>query len=159
MVELGRVDMITEVSILASQLALPREGHLDAVFHIFAYLKSHHNARICFDPTYANIDLSVFQEHDWKHFYGDMKEAIPLDAPSPHGKEVELRMFVDSDHAGDKRTRRSHTGFFIFLNSTLIQWVSKKQPMIETSVFGAEFVAMKHGMETLHGLRYKLRMM
>ena len=70
MVELGRVDMITEVSILASQLALPREGHLDAVFHIFAYLKSHHNACICIDPTYANIDLSVFQEHDWKHFYG-----------------------------------------------------------------------------------------
>ena len=36
---------------------------------------------------------------------------------------------------------------------------SKKQPTIETSVFGAEFVAMKHGMETLCGLRYKLHMM
>ena len=30
---------------------------------------------------------------------------------------------------------------------------------METSVFGAEFVAMKHGIETLRGLRYKLRMM
>ena len=38
-------------------------------------------------------------------------------------------------------------------------WKSKKQPTIETSVFGAEFVAMKHGMETLRGLRYKLHMM
>ena len=27
MVELGRVDIITEVSMLASQMALPREGH------------------------------------------------------------------------------------------------------------------------------------
>ena len=36
---------------------------------------------------------------------------------------------------------------------------SKKQVMIETSVFGAEFVAMKQGMEALRGLRYKLRMM
>ena len=27
----------------------------------------------------------------------------------------------------------------------LIDWVPKKQPTIETSVFGAEFVAMKHG--------------
>ena len=26
-------------------------------------------------------------------------------------------------------------------------------------VFGAEFVVMKHGIETLRGLRYKLRMM
>ena len=33
-VELGRVDIITEVSLLASHLALPREGHLEAVFHV-----------------------------------------------------------------------------------------------------------------------------
>ena len=40
-----------------------------------------------------------------------------------------------------------------------IDWLSKKRWTIETSVFGAEFVAMKHGMEKLRGLRYKLRMM
>ena len=31
--------------------------------------------------------------------------------------------------------------------------------MNTTSVFGAEFVAMKHGIEALRGLRYKLHMM
>jgi len=31
--------------------------------------------------------------------------------------------------------------------------------MVETSVFGAEFCAMKHGIENLHGKRYMLRMM
>ena len=45
------------------------------------------------------------------------------------------------------------------MNMALIQWLSKKQPTIETSVLGVEIVAMKHGMETLRGLRYKLRMM
>ncbi len=35
-------------------------------------------------------------------------------------------------------------------------WFSKRQPMVETSVFGAEFVAMKNGMKTLRGVRYKL---
>jgi hypothetical protein len=40
----------------------------------------------------------------------------------------------------------------------LIIWLSKKQPTIETSVFGAEFVAMKHSIDTLRGLRYKLQM-
>ena len=35
----------------------------------------------------------------------------------------------------------------------------KKKATIETSVFGAEFVAMKIGMETLRGLQYKLCMM
>ena len=66
---------------------------------------------------------------------------------------------MDSDHAGEKRTRRSRTGFFIFLNSALIMYLSKRQPTIETSVFGAEFVALKNGIESLRGLRYKLRMM
>ena len=47
----------------------------------------------------------------------------------------------------------------MYLNSALVTWQSKKQPTIETSVFGAEFVAMKNGIETVQGLRYKLRMM
>ena len=38
-------------------------------------------------------------------------------------------------------------------------WLSKKQPTVERSVFGAEFAAMKSGMEHLRGLWYKLRMM
>ena len=103
--------------------------------------------------------MTVFKEYDWKHFYGDVQEAIPSDAPEPRGKDVDLHLFVDSDHAGDKKTRRSRMGFFIFLNSALIGWLSKKQSTIETSVFGAEFVAMKVWIETLRGLRYKLRMM
>jgi hypothetical protein len=79
--------------------------------------------------------------------------------PPPLGKDVDLRMMVDSDHAGEKRTRCSHTGFIIFCNLAPIIWLSKQQATIETSVFGAEFVAMKHGIETLRGLRYKIRMM
>ena len=36
MVELGRVDICCEVSMMSTQLPLPREGHLDAVLHIFS---------------------------------------------------------------------------------------------------------------------------
>ena len=38
-------------------------------------------------------------------------------------------------------------------------WLSKKQATIETSVFGAEFVVMKHSTEAVYGLCYKVRMM
>ena len=38
MVELGRIDIFCEVSMMSSQLALPREGHLDQVFHILEYI-------------------------------------------------------------------------------------------------------------------------
>ena len=158
-VEIGRCDIVTEVSMLASHLAMPREGHLETVFHLFGYLKRKHNSRMVFDPSYPEIDMSTFKECDWKAFYGNAKEAVPPNAPPPRGKEVDLRLYVDSDHAGEKLTRRSRTGFFIFLNCAPIVWHSKRQSTIETSVFGAEFVAMKVGMETLRGLRYKLRMM
>eukprot|EP00804_Cyclotella_cryptica_P004574 CCRYP_006921-RA/>CCRYP_006921-RA protein AED:0.18 eAED:0.18 QI:0/-1/0/1/-1/0/1/0/109 len=68
-------------------------------------------------------------------------------------------MFVDSNHAGEKVSRRSRTGFVIFLNYGMIDWLSKKQSTVETSVFGMEFCAMKHGIEKLCGIRYKLCMM
>jgi hypothetical protein len=159
MVELGRVDIITEVSMLASQLASPRDGHLEAVYRIFAYLDNKHNSRMVFDPTYAEVDMSSFKECDWREFYGDVSEPMPPNMPVPRGKEVEIRLYVDSDHAGDQLVRRSRTGYFVYLNSAPLIWFSKRQPTVETSVFGAEFVAMKNGMESVRGLRYKLRMM
>ena len=91
--------------------------------------------------------------------YGDVEEAIPPNMPSPLGKDIDLRMMVDSDHVGEKRTRRSHTGFIIFCNLASIVWLSKQQTTIETSVFGAEFGAMKHGIKMLRGLRYKICIM
>ena len=56
-------------------------------------------------------------------------------------------------------TRLSCTVYFIFLNTALINWLSKKQATIEGSVFGAELVAMKTGVEAIRGIRYNLRMM
>jgi hypothetical protein len=159
MVELGHIDIITESSKLALYMMMPCKGHLDALLHAFAYLKSKHNAQLVLDPTYPTIDMSKFIECDWKHFYGDMNEAIPPRAPELRGKEVDIRLFVNADHARDRLTRCSCTGFVIFLNMAPIMWYSKQQPTIETSVFGAEFVAMKIGVETVRGLCYKLRMM
>jgi len=67
-------------------------------------------------------------------------------------------MYIDSNHAEDKQTRQSRTGLMIYINTVLIQWLSKKQPMIETSVLEADFMTMKHGIETFRGLRCKLYM-
>jgi hypothetical protein len=99
-VELGRVDITTEVSMLSSHNALPRIRHLDAVFRIFSYLKTKTNARLVLDPTYADIDYEAFQKQNWCEFYGNAKEQVPANAPPPRGKPVEIRCFVDADHAG-----------------------------------------------------------
>jgi hypothetical protein len=144
---------------LSSYLSCPREGHLENALHIMGYLRLKHNSRLVFDPTYPDIDQTAFPSYDWTEFYGNMEEAIPPNMPPPLGKDVDLHMMVESDHAGDKQTRRSCTGFIIFCNLAPVIWLSKQQGTIETSIFGAEFVAMKHGVETLRGLQYKIRMM
>jgi hypothetical protein len=78
--------------------------------------------------------MGTFIKTDWKSMYGDVKEIIPSDAPVPHGKEVDLRLFVDYYHAGEQFTRRSRTGFVIYLNMASIMWFSKRQPTVESSV-------------------------
>ena len=38
MVELGRIDIANEVSMLSSYLGYPREGHLEAAIHVMGHL-------------------------------------------------------------------------------------------------------------------------
>ena len=89
---------------MLSHVAMPREGHLQQLYHMFAYLKAHHNARIVMDPTYPDIDFDAFEKRDWKEFYGRTKESVPSDAPLPLGKELLIRAYVDADYAGDQVT-------------------------------------------------------
>jgi hypothetical protein len=116
---------------LSTHLCLPREGHLEAFFHVFAYLGLHHNAIVVFDPTYPVVDMGTFIKTDWMSMYGDVNEKIPSDAPVPRGKEVYLRLFVDFSHAGEQFTRCSRTGFVIYLNMVPIVCFSKRQPTVE----------------------------
>jgi hypothetical protein len=157
-VELGRIDIMIDVSLLSSYSMQPRMGHLDQVFHIFGYLKRNKRATLVFDESYVNWDESSFERHDWTDFYRDASEKLPPNAPPPRGHPVQINCFVDSDHAGNKVTRRSHTGILIFLNRSPIVWYSKAQNTVETSTFGSEFTAMRIATELLESLRYKLRM-
>ena len=60
MVKLGRVDITTEVSMLLSYLALPREGHFKQLFWMFAYLEKQHNSEMFFDHSVSVVDYSEF---------------------------------------------------------------------------------------------------
>ena len=157
-IELGRIDIAMETSMLSSHLALPRDGHLQAVYHIFGYLKGKPKRTLAFDPSHPDIDETRFKECDWRDFYRDARECIPGDAPEPRGNTVSTHCFVDADHAGNRITRRSQTGILIFCNRAPILWYSKRQNTVETSTFGSEFVAMRIAVELIEGLRYKLRM-
>ena len=88
--------------------------------------------------------MRVFHQADWTDFDGDVKEAIPDNAPEPRGKPIILRAFVDSDHANDKS---QCMGFCFFIYMACIIWYTKRQASVESAVLGAEFVAMKQAME------------
>ena len=157
-VELGRLDIATEVSMLSSHMALPRQGHLDAVYHVYAFLKKHDRSRMVFDSMYQSL-ASKEAPSEWMEFYHDAKEHIPADAPEPRGRPVQVIVFVDASHACDKLNRRSRTGILMFINGAPISWLSKKQNSIETSSFGSEFTAMRLAAELTVAMRFKLRMM
>ena len=112
---------------------------------IFSYLKTHHNIEMVFDQSDPVIDKGSFQEKDWSTsvFGSELKEIIQPNIPEPRGQEMTMRCFVDADHAADTVTRKSRTGFIVYLNMAPIFWFSKKQSTVETSSFGSEFVAMK----------------
>ena len=103
-VELGRIDIHLSVALLAQYLVQPRAGHLDQVFHMFAYLKAHSRSRIVLDDSKPLVDEQQFVQVDWTEFYPDAQEPIPPNAPAPQGNSVLLSCFVDADHAGNKLT-------------------------------------------------------
>ncbi len=76
-VELGQIDIDCEVSMMSSHMALPREGHLKELFHIFEYLKAHANAEMVFDLMPILPDESIFECEDWSYSpygYESLKE-------------------------------------------------------------------------------------
>ena len=63
--ELGRIDICLEVSMMSSHLALPREGHLDQVLQIFVYLQKYHNAELVYNLSDLVVNEHEFEQRDW----------------------------------------------------------------------------------------------
>ena len=51
------------------------------------------------------------------------------------------------------------SGIIRFVGSTPVIWTSKRQTSVQTSTFGAEFVALKRAVEQVVELRYCMRAM
>ena len=82
MVELGRVDICLEVSMMSSHMALPREGHLEQLFHIFLYLSKYHNTEMVLDPSDPVIDESNTR--------GEIGQQVSLDTCLRRGKSLQI---------------------------------------------------------------------
>lgn len=164
--ELGRIDILHELSLLSQYLAQPRIGHLTQILNVFYYLKHHDRSWMPLDPTSFDVDWIPRSNEAsptdravaMKDIYPDAHDPLPHNMPPPKGKPVNISVFVDADHAGNRVTRRSHTGILIYCNLAPIIWYSKRQNTVETSTFGSEFIALKIATELTESLVYKLRM-
>jgi hypothetical protein len=121
-------------------------------------LKQFKRPALVFDDSEPKIVTDKFHVCNWSSQYPDAKEKIPPDTLEALGHSVVTTWYVDTDHAGCRDTRHSHTGVIIYVNCAPILWYSKRQNMVESSTFSSEFIALKTAIELLESLRYKLRM-
>ena len=137
----------------------PREGHLEAIYQIFEYIRSHLRPAAVLGSSRLSINGGNFKAVGWAQTYGDAKEEAPAELPEERGNPVEITLYVDAAHAGNLASRRSHTGIIIFLSSAPITWHSKRQGAAEAPALGPGLAALGAGAEASRGLRCKLRMM
>ena len=110
------------------------------------------------DPSDPHIDESRFNlGAKWEEFYKDAVEEHPPKIPEPLGRPVSMTGFVDSDHASNVVTRRSHTGYLLFIMNALIVSFSKRQNTVESSTYGSELVAMRVLRDKVVELRIKCK--
>ena len=112
-VELGRIDIQLETSLLSQYLAQPRVGHLEQACNIFRYLKKVDSAYVVMDPTPWEVDW-VGEQGEFhpreraiymKELYPDSIDNLPYDMPEALGEGLNISCFVDADHTGNKITR------------------------------------------------------
>jgi hypothetical protein len=159
-VKIGCIDIYLETSLLSQYQANPWLRHLEAAYHMFAYLKTHPDMGwLAFDSHAPDINESIFNHStDWMDFYGNVTEELPPNMPEPWGHPVNISAFVDANHAGNVVTWCLHTGIFIFVQNAPIIWFSKWQNTVKAATFGSEFITLQICKELIVALQYKLQM-
>ena len=65
------------VSLMSRYLVSALQGHVEQVFHVFAYFKHHTRSTMVLDDTIPTFRSERFVRCDWSEFYPDATEAIP----------------------------------------------------------------------------------
>ncbi|KAM6563991.1 hypothetical protein CsatB_023989 [Cannabis sativa] len=118
-----RPDISYTVNRFIQFCSAPRHPHLHAAQCILQYLKGFSGQGLFFHCTHST-QLKAYTESNLSV------------------NEVQLKVFSDADWGACPDTRRSVTGYCIFLGDSLISWKSKKQNTISRSSVEAEYCAM-----------------
>ena len=92
-----------------------------------------------------------------KYYYPDFIFENLKDSPNLFGDSVEVNIFVDTSHAGDKLYRKPVTDILIYFGDTLIEYISRSQESVAISTFLSEYISLKFAVEDAQGMRLLLR--
>ena len=156
----ARMDITLAVSSISRFASKPREGHMRRALKIIGYLKKYPKKGYVIDPR-EPISIEKYSDviPDFGNQYEKFEEEIDEKIPKPLMKELDINIFVDSNHGHDLVTGKSITGVIIFVGRTPIKYFSRRQSSVQTSTFGAEFVSLKRAVEEAIEIRYYLRSM
>jgi len=154
----GRFDITFAVANLNRFAHCPRKGHLKRAEKIFGYLKKYKKRGYIIDPRDPIVNIKYDKVvPDFGNQYSDFVEDEDPRLPLPLMKELATNIFIDSNHGHDQSKGRSITGMFSFVGRTPVTQMAKRQSAVQTTTFGAEFVALKKAVEEAITLRYYLR--
>lgn len=161
--EIGRVDILTETSLLSTYLCSPRSGHLQQVLHVFKYLWDNKRFKCVFDPRYIDIndnhlppEKQAFNRATYmSELYPDAIDDKPKNKPWPRGRKVQITCFVDAEHAG-KTLQEGPGQVLIYVNRAPIIWWSKLQNIAQCSTYESELVVIRLVIEMIRALKYRL---
>jgi hypothetical protein len=95
-----------------------------------------------------------------RYLQGTLDLGLHLHRTTP----ADLLVYTDTDWAGCPDTRKSTSGYDVFLGDNLISWSSKRQPTVSRSSAEAEYRAVANGVveacwlrQLLHELHHPLR--
>ncbi|XP_020222487.1 uncharacterized protein LOC109804970 [Cajanus cajan] len=109
----------------------------------------HHLSQFISAPTTAYSQAAF-------HILRYLKQASGLGIFLSATSSLQLKAFSDSDWVGCLDSRRSITGFSVYIGDSLISWRSKKQRTVSRSSFKAEYRALAATTCELQWLAYLL---
>ena len=159
LIVIGRADIKFAIMSLSRFSACPRKAQLNACIRACSYLKMFPESSIRID--HRNLPGEIFEgveepDECFKDSYPDAFEELASMFPAGRGPELQTSVWFDSDHAHDTRTRHSCSGVIVFVGRTPVMWSSKRQPVIQASSYGAEFMAGRTATQQAISIRYML---